>query len=192
MYSILSEQETNVLVQVFEELKTNNQYLKRKRLIGDDLYIIEKLGTGTYSDCFSLNNGLVLKTNAHSIDYKDDGQPHWLKYCINKESKHLPIVHFFIEENNMYLAVTEKLSQMTGDPIIMDSMFSYVATIARDIKPNDDISKYALKGYKKEILDELGNLIKTCNIKDLYLDVGYGNLLMRNDTIVLCDPIYGV
>lgn len=186
MHSTLTEKQTKKLMNIFQ----SKRKLETFKTV-DDLKIGKHIGKGYFSTCFSLGDDMVIKTNKHTYYIEDDGNPFWIEHCIKSKSVHVPKIYFYVEKDGHYLAVMEKLHQITE--IYVYDIVRYVSE--KVFCTSDYYYKLAKNEAAKtcdlKTLNKIAALIKDSGFltTDYSLDLSTENVMKRTDgTLVILDP----
>lgn len=161
------------------------------------------LGKGVFAAVYSREDlPYVIKI---PFDY-DEAWYKFAEFCIqNKKNKHLPKIKFLEKwsHNNLFVSAIEKLQPITISSTILDDFMAGLINESFDL--NQTIKNIHKWYYRRNLLNNLkkfesfikiykNQLIEITNtIKKLHkideLDLHAGNFMMRNNTIVITDPL---
>lgn len=125
-------------------------------------------------------DGKILKINCGDPDYAFD---HYYEYFKNKNNIHAPVIYKYKKINNHYYCLTEKLINFPNfDPehIGITSLRNLIKGNTSDIKLDD---------FTFSQVNGIYDFIKDLNLENFSIDICQFNIMLRENTWVLNDPI---
>lgn len=169
----------------------------------------EIIGEGNYSTVYSKNNiNYVLKVNNIR---KDDNLSKFIDFCNNNnDNENLPKCSNIMEYKNMSFVFMEKLkkfdSSLLNPNINSMDLTLFFRSVITDFTKAKTYQKQ-LKEFSKNwnyfkissnehietqffyMVEILYDLVEEKNIKINLIDVNFDNIMVRNNTLILCDPL---
>lgn len=148
---------------------------------------IQSIGQGFFTKVFKINN-YILKVNCGDSDY---GFMEYKKYFTNNPSIHAPKCYQYKEiisnNNPHYIMLTEELSPFP----FVDPEPDSIICLRRLLKENDYniINQYKINEFDLNQIKEIFDFFKNFKIKNYSIDMCSVNLMLRDKTWVVNDPL---